>query len=371
MAPAPGIPADVRHVAGPLIITFMLGTILYGVQILQVYTYYMTFPKDRKIVKALVYIVFLLDTTQTAIFFRDAYTIFAAGFGDMAALRAAHLSGFSVPIITGLVSLLVQSFYSYQIQVLSRSWILTVVILSVGIQNSSGFSISEAKGILSPKIALTQFVASIIEGVFIFKINNSAILQAKTLVPCTIWLAGSALCDIIIAVAMTAYLMKASSGLKGNHIIRRLVRLVIETGSLTATVATIDVILFIGLQKYPYHMLPSRCLAKLYANTLMVILNSRMRIQGSRDDPQPNHLYSGWSQSIDIRFARSRFSRTTNLDRTGQNFESTAPVDSSRSHPPQSVVVQKVVTLDDMDGTESGSTSAGVELPKNVYRDSL
>ncbi|KAF9258133.1 hypothetical protein L218DRAFT_821370, partial [Marasmius fiardii PR-910] len=230
--------------------------------------YYLSFPKDRIAVKSLVYVVFLLDTTQSVIFFRDAYTIFGPGFGDMTVLRAAHLSGISVPILTGLGDLIVQCFYSYQIQVISRSWILPIVILSV---------------------ALTQFVAAIMEGVLIFQINNSAILQARTLVPCTIWLVGSALCDTIIAAAMTAYLFRASSGLKGNAIISRLVRLIVETGSLTASVAIIDAALFIAVQKYPFHMIPSRCLAKLYSNTLMVILNSRMRIQGSREESKLNH----------------------------------------------------------------------------------
>ncbi|KAF9258145.1 hypothetical protein L218DRAFT_964739 [Marasmius fiardii PR-910] len=287
MSPAPGIPSDVRNVSGPLIITFMLGSILYGVSVLQVYTYYLAFPNDRKAIKFLVYFVFLLDTTQSIIFFRDAYTIFGPGFGDMAALRAAQLSGVSVPILTGLISLIVQSFYCYQIQVISRSYIRSLMILS---------------------IALTQFVAAIVEGVFIFKIDNSAILQQLTLVPCTIWLVGSALCDTIIAIAMTYHLINASSGLKGNVIITRLVRLVIETGSLTATVATIDAVLFIAVKKYPFHMIPSRCLAKLYSNTLMVILNSRVRIQGGRDAAKvPDVIYSGFSSSGDtIRFARHR-----------------------------------------------------------------
>ncbi|KAK1231095.1 hypothetical protein PQX77_005797 [Marasmius sp. AFHP31] len=346
MAPAPGIPTDVNHVAGPLIITFMLGSILYGVQILQVYTYYMSFPKDRKIVKTLVYTVCLLDTTQTVIFFRDAYRIFATGFGDMVALRAAHLSGVSVPILTGLVSILVQFFYCYQIQVISRSWILPGIILA---------------------ISLTQFVASIIEGVLIFKINNSAILQIKTLIPCTIWLVGSAVCDTIIAVSMTFYLVKASSSLKSNHIIRRLIRLVIETGSLTATVAIVDAILFVGLRKYPYHMLPSRCLAKLYANTLMVILNSRVRVQGSRDQPKLDQVYTaGWSQSIDVRFARTPTGRST-ANGTTNEADSLAPgVEGSRSRQPQTI--QKVVQLKDIrNSTEDiGKDDDGLEIPKNL-----
>ncbi|KAG7100218.1 hypothetical protein E1B28_001993 [Marasmius oreades] len=355
MSPVAGIPSDVRNISGPLIITFMLGSILYGVQVLQVYIYYLSFPKDRKIIKSLVYIVFLLDTTQSAIFFRDAFTIFGAGFGDMAALRAAHLSGISVPILTGSISLIVQCFYCYQIQVISRSWILTLVIIS---------------------IAITQFVSAIIEGVSIFEINNSAILQQRTLVPCTIWLVGSALCDTIIAVAMTAYLFKASSGFRGNAMITRLVRLIIETGTLTASVAIIDAVLFISVQKYPFHMIPSRCLAKLYSNTLMVILNSRTT-RGSRDTASKfNHVFtSGWGQSVDIRFAHSGSSTNGGTQRTissqggaGEPSRSSAPRTQLESLP------KLLVPLGNLNlnvENQEESPRDDVELSKKVRRDSL
>ncbi|ESK92408.1 hypothetical protein Moror_4539 [Moniliophthora roreri MCA 2997] len=335
MAPIDGIPSDVDRIAGPLIITFMLGSILYGVSVLQVYIYYMSFPNDRKLVKSLVYTVFILDTTQTIIFFRDAFIIFGSGFGDMKNLRAAHLSGISVPILTGLVSILVQGFYSYQIKVISRTWILPTIIFS---------------------IALTQFISSVYEGVLIFQINNSAVLQARTLVPCTIWLAGSALCDTLIAIVMTTYLLKASAGLKGNPLIRRLVRLVIETGSLTAAVATIDCVLFIAVQKYPFHMLPSRCLAKLYANTLMVILNSRLRIVGSRDEAKlsPGHMYSGWSQSLDIRFKHPTSGQSTRNLTVPVGVESHSSRNTaSRDHDEsERLDLPKVVELNDLDGNK-------------------
>ena len=81
-----------------------------------------------------------------------------------------------------------------------------------------------------------------------------------------------------------------------------------------AAVATIDAVLFIVVQKYPYHMIPSRSLAKLYGITLMVILNSRMRIRGGRDESLVDDIYTGnWTQNgtVSIRFAGARHATTT------------------------------------------------------------
>ncbi|EEB93079.1 hypothetical protein MPER_08314 [Moniliophthora perniciosa FA553] len=183
--------------------------ILYGVQILQVY---------KPFVKAMVYTVFFLDTLQTVIFFRDAFEVFGYGFGDVAHFKKAHLSGFSVPILTGMA------------------------------------------------VALIQLIASIVEGVLVFKINDLANLQRLSFIQCTVWLAGSALCDTIIAVAMTYYLMRASNGVQStNLLIKRLIRLVIETGTATVPV--------------PYPFIHG-VLQRVYANTLWVILNNRIPFGG-------------------------------------------------------------------------------------------
>ncbi|KAJ8077983.1 hypothetical protein PM082_000184 [Marasmius tenuissimus] len=292
MAPVAGIPSDISFISGPIIITFMVSSMLYGIQVLQVYTYYMSFPKDRAFVKCLVYIVFLLDTVQTILFLHDAFQLFGYGFGDMETLKKAHLSGFSVPILTGMVSLIVQSFYAHQIRVLSQSNILVAVIVIMG---------------------LIQFGASIWTGYLVFTIDNIRELQKGSFKQCSAWLGGSALCDTIIAVVMTYYLLRTNATMKTTQVlIARLVRLVIETGTATATVAIIDLVLYVGVQKYPFHMLPSRSLAKVYSNTLLVILNSRIRVVGSRNDAALNPSFidqDGWS---DLKFASTAHSVARN-----------------------------------------------------------
>ncbi|KAF9258576.1 hypothetical protein L218DRAFT_948295 [Marasmius fiardii PR-910] len=253
MAPVAGIPPNIQNFTGPLFLAVVLAAILYGINLLQVYTYYLAFPKDRMRVKALVYTLFLLATTHTVISINDSFKMFGSGFGDMGALKATALSGLGGPILISLSSLIVQSFYLYQVRVISRSWVIPALILFV---------------------AMAQFIAAIISGVnFIFL----GTLQAKALA--MIWNFGSALCDTIIAIAMTFYnlkLLRAGSGLTNqNPIITHLVHLVIETGSLTALVAITQAILFISAPGYPYFYLPAMCLARLHSNSLMVILNSR------------------------------------------------------------------------------------------------
>ncbi|KAL0576338.1 hypothetical protein V5O48_005636 [Marasmius crinis-equi] len=324
------------------IITLMMSSILYGIQVLQVYMYYMSFPKDRIFVKCMVYAVFLLDTLQTVFFFHDAFQMFGYGFGDMATLKHAHLSGLSVPILTGLVSLIVQSFYAHQIRMLSRSNVLVVVIIA---------------------IALIQFGASIWTGCLVFLINNLSNLQKGSFIQCSVWLGGSALCDTIIAVVMTFYLLKANAAMKSTQVlIARLIHLVIETGTATATVAIIDLILYVAVQKYPFHMLPSRSLAKVYSNTLLVILNSRIRIMGSRVDARLHPSFINREDWTDLKFASTVRNTTT----SAMNAESrgaaatrvqypTRPRDELNVTPLNELPAAGEITRSDVDDSDTNS----------------
>ncbi len=62
----------------------------------------MAFPRDRPLTKSLVYVIFILETLQSAIILRDSFTIFVGALSDPAILDNPELNWFSVPIITGI-----------------------------------------------------------------------------------------------------------------------------------------------------------------------------------------------------------------------------------------------------------------------------
>lgn len=69
----------------------------------------------------------------------------------------------------------------------------------------------------------------------------------------------------------------------------RLVHLVVETGALTATAATLDLILFLAFPHNAYHGTIALTLAKLYSNSLMVIFNNRVHLKHAA---QPAHTFT-------------------------------------------------------------------------------
>lgn len=63
---------------------------------------------------------------------------------------------------------------------------------------------------------------------------------------------------------------------------------------ITATVASVDLLLFLVFRQNNFHITPSLTLAKFYSNNLLVIFNSRIRIVGARDNMSPAFEGAGY-----------------------------------------------------------------------------
>ncbi|PBK73887.1 hypothetical protein ARMSODRAFT_1014221 [Armillaria solidipes] len=157
-----------------------------------------------------------------------------------------------------------QGFYAYRIFILSRSRIVPAFVICV---------------------SLTSFVAAIIAGVCTFQAGDITKLDNRRMsISIGISCAGYALCDIIIAICMTYYLMRHNTSFRQTRIlITKLIRLTVETGSVTAVVALVTLILFLAFPHQNFYGTPSLVVSKMYANTIYMVLNSRIQIMGGRD----------------------------------------------------------------------------------------
>ncbi|THU83380.1 hypothetical protein K435DRAFT_844058 [Dendrothele bispora CBS 962.96] len=265
----PGV--NLAAVAGPLLIGELLHWGLFGTLTVQIYLYYLAFPRDKTILKVMAYFVYTLELVQTILVTNDAFRAYGSGFGNYDELTAMHTYWLTVPIMSGIVSLIGQLFFGYRIWVLSHSRILPGMVAVM---------------------AFTSTVASFVTGVYVKeagKIDNLHQLPFKIAVG--MWCGSSALCDMFIAACMTYLLSKnADTNIaKTKLLLGRLIRLTIETGSATATIALITLILVTAFPDRTYYSTFSVIVPKTYANTLLVILNSRFRIVGGRDSEEfPN-----------------------------------------------------------------------------------
>ncbi|KAK0241046.1 hypothetical protein EDD85DRAFT_948138 [Armillaria nabsnona] len=311
-----------RNWSGPLIIAFLLHWGLFGTLSVQLYLYYLAFPKDRKITKCLVYGVYIVEFVQTMLFTHDAFAMFGYGFGDIEALIRMNFNWLTIPIMSAAVAFVGQVFYAYRIFKLSKSRVVPIFVICV---------------------SLTSSVAGIITGAYCFQADDVTELNSlKMYIATGIWNGASALCDIIIAICMTYYLQRSTTCFRRTQmLVTKLIRLIVETGSVTGMYSAPSIVVARitpptfgrcrSAQLYPF-----LC---LYANTVLVVLNLRIRIVGGRD----------------IDTSSTDMSITTTMIRdmiTSQSTEGTCPTDGIQGRASVVAITPEVLNDDHEMGQE-------------------
>ncbi|KAN0128020.1 hypothetical protein V8E53_014197, partial [Lactarius tabidus] len=235
---------------------------LYGVLCVQIYVYSYNFPNEKRPLKFLAYFVFLLETVQTALSGSDVYYWFIAGFGNAERLTHSHFGGIDAGFMTGLLSVIVQGYFCYRIWVLNNkrlSWMCWIIAVCTLTQSAAvtwlGAEARVAEKYVTSKIAIY------------------------------LWSIPSALADILIAVAMTLQLRRATGNFT-SFVLVRVVRLTVETNTLTAASVITILVLYAAFPNEVYYVYLAEIIGKLYSNTLLVSLNNRIYF---REHQTPGH----------------------------------------------------------------------------------
>ncbi|PPQ83991.1 hypothetical protein CVT25_000537 [Psilocybe cyanescens] len=286
--------------AGPLFLSLLFNFAGFGALTVQVYLYYLAFPNDPLRSKAIVYSVYVLELVQTALIARTLYDEFVFGFLNIDSLDRIGEIWFAVPIAGGIVTFIVQSFYVHRIvqlgNYLGKRRVLAIACAVVF-------------------VSFTQMAAGFTLGVQMFQVSYySKVMVPEIQTSAGIWYAGGAICDIVIAVCMTNILLRSSNGItpRTRKIVRKLVRLTVEAGTLTAAMGIITIAFVLMPSPETYYQTSAAVLSKLYSNTMMVVLNSRMELSNGGIGTRTS-LLSG------VKFATRRHVERSENSRIGRN----------------------------------------------------
>ncbi|KAJ7583165.1 hypothetical protein C8J56DRAFT_1167107 [Mycena floridula] len=119
----------VQNTLGPLVLGTFMASILYGVQVSQVYQYYSSpFTQDKLPLKTLVYGVCILETVHIIFVYIFIFDAVIIKFGVNPGLEKIHWGmSWSLPV-TAIISGAIQSFFAHRIHRLSKQRILTFII---------------------------------------------------------------------------------------------------------------------------------------------------------------------------------------------------------------------------------------------------
>jgi len=326
-APVIPIPANIVSLTAAPLLGILFNWGLFGALTVQVYLYAQNFPDDRRWIKCLVYGLYVLEILQTALVTADAMKWFAVGFGDMLALSKPEFSTVDAPILDAIIAVAVQLTFCWRIKVLSESWLLSGAIGAV---------------------TIAQVVGAIASGIRIAQLGDLTKMPTIT-VWVAIWFGGTALADVMIAVAMIVLLARRGGNTShSSDIVHRLIKLTIETNSLTAIVAVIGFVLTLALPHANYNMCPAYTLGKLYSNTLLVVFNNRIFMARRKESSGAGG--SGFDETFGNQSQMPRFAAAST------NHPSRYVIEKTKE-----TVVESDLELDDRSQTTKASPIEGPE----------
>ncbi|KAF5319823.1 hypothetical protein D9611_012857 [Ephemerocybe angulata] len=242
---------------GALQIGVLIAVFLFGIVTLQAHIYSSQFPDDRRIFKALVVIVWLLELGHTVAVAYESYTATITFYGRPEAYT--RYAGFGVAtILGGTLTMIVQSFFAW------RLW--TVL-----------YHPYKYIGLACGLLAIARCAVSIFAGVEGIRARSLYNYVERYRGMLAALLGTGAAIDIFIASSMLWFLVvrKKKSLEKVKRLLDRLVAYTIRTGLVTSVAAVSILIVFFASPHTMVWLAMYTFLAKLYSNSLLSALNAR------------------------------------------------------------------------------------------------
>jgi len=198
---------------------------------------------------------------------RALYFYLITGFGNPLALAAGNWPLFSSIAINVVIAFIVQCFFTERIFQLCpperRWWVTGIIAITV----------------------LAHFVFGLETVIFLATKKEFTRFKEVTLIAAVPFGVVTVLSDIIIAIALCVLLGSNRSSFDDtNNIINKLIVFAINRCILTSAVAVAETIVFSVLPNSFYSLAIDFVIGKLYANSLLAVLNSRVALgSNSRD----------------------------------------------------------------------------------------
>ncbi|KAI1787646.1 hypothetical protein LXA43DRAFT_1164860, partial [Ganoderma leucocontextum] len=259
----PPVPHATLLLVGPVFMGALTSWMIFGISVVQLYMYHISFTNDPRWMQTLVYWVFILDIFLTVVAAAMGWHILCAGWGRTTNLIQPGWTFSAIGAGDGIIATTVQIFYAWRIWVLRRWLVVPGLIVMIALAQL-GSTLSIAAGIANLK-DITELLP----------------FFPRT----TIWLGGGALADILIAISMVYLLVMAKKNTRtlkgGDRAINRLISLSVETGCLSAASAIMELGFFLGpaTKNTNLHLFFALILGKIYSNMMMTSLNSRAGTQ--------------------------------------------------------------------------------------------
>ncbi|KAK7063606.1 hypothetical protein R3P38DRAFT_2819395 [Favolaschia claudopus] len=251
---------DIPLTMGALLIGGLFATLLAGTVNIQAVLYQRTYKKDPVPIKLLILAVWTLDNLHTGFIWGGLWYCLIQNNGAWDRMDSIPWSIALTVVITALVTFLVHCFFAHRIFMLSKkNYFMTLPVLALTLLRLGAASVSTWE---------------------MLRYRSFNIFRLKARWIFTLGLSVSSAVDILIT-GLLVYLFRRNRTGNGrlNHMLDKLILYGLETGSLTCLGTIVTMLLWVITPKNLVFLGLHVVIAKLYANSVLVTLNTRKHIQ--------------------------------------------------------------------------------------------
>ncbi|KAI0773043.1 hypothetical protein BD413DRAFT_310771 [Trametes elegans] len=255
LAALPPLPS-LDNTYGALLIGTFLGLMLYGLTVHQTYRYFRLYPTDVRWLKGLVMSILTLETLHTTLCMVAVYYHLVTNYFNPESLLVGHWATRLLTPTTGVTILLCQSFYAFRVYRIGSHVIYRLLV---------------AVAVICMVLVLGFTIAATVEG---FRLSLNDFQRVSWLVSAIFGCA--VLVDLCLTGTLVVVLLRSRTGFKRtDSLIEVLIIYSINTGLLTSI---FGLLCFIFAKILPGNLIYigiSVVGVKLYANSVLAVLNSR------------------------------------------------------------------------------------------------
>ncbi|KAI0709507.1 hypothetical protein C8Q76DRAFT_112414 [Earliella scabrosa] len=286
--PPVAIIASIEELLTCTLIGGLLSTLVYGITVLQTYIYYKNYKKDPIATKVLVGVLFVLDSTTTALVFYGLYDYlvghFMAPVENYFVINPTFVWEHGLAVVIGA---LVQVFFACRLWYYSRNRYLIGAILGSAL---AGLGPGLALTIYTGQHARLDIIGSVTIRILAGFANGFSVIS-----------------DILIAAGLCYYLSTGRTGFKSTDtMIDRLMAYAIQRGALTTLFQAGHMIMNLSFPTRSLYLPFSLMAGKSYCNTLLATLNVRKSVRNKAQQDaylEPgSHILASIPRSTDMHY---------------------------------------------------------------------
>ncbi|KAK0200230.1 hypothetical protein DFS33DRAFT_1387438 [Desarmillaria ectypa] len=266
---------------GALMIGTILAAVLWGVSCMQTYEYFSVRIRNSQLsplpiptqmyrktddprLKVMVVIVFLLDTVQQVFVTHTLYEYLVVHYYDPTNLGVVEWSLLAQVAPSGIIALLVQSFFTYRVYILSRKNIPITLFLG--------------------SLVLGEFGVTVAYFVRGWSVKLVAEIPSKLTVLSRSMNAVGAAGDMCITISLIYLLQRSKSGFRRTDaMMNQLILFSLNSGLLTSICAITSLVLVLVYPNNFLYITFYILLGRLYTNSFLATLNARFKIRGQQE----------------------------------------------------------------------------------------